>query len=236
VDNNLDFSVLTDDQLLSLIRAALAEAVERGAAITAAAQSVYLDAAEKMEIARQAAEREAAILRAKERERIAREAAERVRQQAEAEKTRAQKEAEAARQQKQAEAARSRQEEAQKAAAETLRKAEEQERAQKNWLRRAATLLELHPSKLTIVCLRDNYLLRKSMKTRVLINHGGDAQYSRHHLVDYSEELQKIKVTRELESLRHELIALCAELTAEGDWVAMLGSNFTWEDQPCQTS
>lgn len=39
--DDLDFSILTDDQLLALVRAACVEAVQRGSASTAAAQDAY---------------------------------------------------------------------------------------------------------------------------------------------------------------------------------------------------
>jgi hypothetical protein len=77
----LDFSTLNDDQLVSLIRAACGEAVERGAACQAAARDAYISAAEKADIAREAADREAAKLREEEARRIAAEAAEQVRRQ-----------------------------------------------------------------------------------------------------------------------------------------------------------
>lgn len=76
----LDFSVLTDDQLIELIRAALEEAVRRGDVTRAAAQSVMLDEAERARIAGEAARAEAERIRRDEERRIAEEAAERVRQ------------------------------------------------------------------------------------------------------------------------------------------------------------
>ena len=59
----MDFTPLTDDQLVELIRAACSEAVKRGAACAAAAQGAYLGEAEKAQIARDAAAREAEKLR-----------------------------------------------------------------------------------------------------------------------------------------------------------------------------
>lgn len=79
---DLDFSQLTDDQLVTLIRAALQECVARNPAVQAAAQSACLDETEKARIAAAAAQAEAAKLRAQERERIAKEAAEKVRREA----------------------------------------------------------------------------------------------------------------------------------------------------------
>lgn len=78
----MDFSTLTNDQLVTLVKAALDECAARGAAVAAAAQSAMLDASEKAQIAQEAARREAEKLKAAEAERIARQAAEDVRRQA----------------------------------------------------------------------------------------------------------------------------------------------------------
>jgi hypothetical protein len=83
----LDFTNLTDDQLIALIRGACSDAVRRGAAVAAAAQEAYLSAAARGRIAREAAEREAERLKQEEAERVAREAAETVRRRAEQQKT-----------------------------------------------------------------------------------------------------------------------------------------------------
>lgn len=77
----MDFSILTNDQLVELIRAACAEAGSRGNAVEAAARAAMLSEAEKVQIAREAAEREAEKLRQAEAARIARDAAEQVRRQ-----------------------------------------------------------------------------------------------------------------------------------------------------------
>jgi hypothetical protein len=83
----LDFSSLTDDQLVDLIRAALQEAVARGGAVEAAVRAAGLDEAEKARIAKDAAEQAARQIREEEAARIAREAAERTRREAESRKT-----------------------------------------------------------------------------------------------------------------------------------------------------
>lgn len=79
-----DFSPLTDDQLVELVRAACQEAVRRGMHVQRATEAAMLSEAEKARIAQDAAERAAEELRRKEAERIAREAAEAVKRQAEA--------------------------------------------------------------------------------------------------------------------------------------------------------
>jgi hypothetical protein len=81
----IDFSGLTDDQLVELVHAACAEAVERGSAVEAAARAAMLSQAERAEILRNAAEREAERIREEERRRLERQAAEAVRAQAEEE-------------------------------------------------------------------------------------------------------------------------------------------------------
>jgi len=80
----IDFSILSDDQLVELVRAACGEAVDRGAAVEAAARAAMLTQAERAQIARGAAEREAERVRREEADRVARQAAAAVREQAEA--------------------------------------------------------------------------------------------------------------------------------------------------------
>lgn len=75
----LDFGGLGDDQLVELIRAACAEAIRRGAACAAAAQSAYLTEAEKAVIARDAMGREAERIRQEEIRRCEKDATEKVR-------------------------------------------------------------------------------------------------------------------------------------------------------------
>jgi multidrug efflux pump subunit AcrA (membrane-fusion protein) len=88
----LDFSLLTDDQLIDLIRTACMEAARRGTATQLAAEAAMLDEAEKARIARAAAERAQAELAREEAARIAREAADKVRAQADAAKRREEEE------------------------------------------------------------------------------------------------------------------------------------------------
>lgn len=73
--DGLDFTVLTDDQLVTLIREALREAVRRGSAVATAAESAGLEEAERARIARDAAAREADRMRAEEARRVAEQAA-----------------------------------------------------------------------------------------------------------------------------------------------------------------
>lgn len=70
----LDFSAISDDQLIDLIRAACAEAGQRSVECAAAARNAMLDEAERAKIAREAIERERLRSTREEAERIAREA------------------------------------------------------------------------------------------------------------------------------------------------------------------
>lgn len=80
---DLDFSGLSNDQLIQLIRAACAEAVNRGAATAAAAQDAYLSEVERARVAQAATLLETERLRGEEAARVAREAADKLRRQAE---------------------------------------------------------------------------------------------------------------------------------------------------------
>jgi hypothetical protein len=78
----LDFTALTDDQLIALIASAAQEAIARGYATEAAAREVMLSAKERADIASAARDAEAERLRREEAQRIAEEAAAKVRNQA----------------------------------------------------------------------------------------------------------------------------------------------------------
>lgn len=88
----LDFTPLSDDQLIDLIRSACQEAARRGNETRFAAESVALDEATKAKIAREAAEKAAADLHKDEARRIAESAAAKVKADAE----RAERDAQAA--------------------------------------------------------------------------------------------------------------------------------------------
>jgi len=83
---DLDFSGLTDDQLIGLIRAACAEARRRGTATNEAARNVYLDEVERARIAQAAELLTAERLRNEEAQRVAKEAEERLRREADQKK------------------------------------------------------------------------------------------------------------------------------------------------------
>jgi len=205
--DNLDFSALSDDQLLALLRATLQECVARNPAVEAAARAAVIDESERARIVASASAAEAAKLRAMERERIAKEAAARVRQEQEATLAAGEKARREA------------------AAREALAKAEKKECNQKQWLARAAELVGRAAHDVTIVCLHDTY--NDSSKTRVLINAGGSSRYSRDHLADYSQSTNKLSTKQSLVGKKKDLLAFCAELAASPQGV-LSGSEFAW--------
>ena len=187
--DGLDFSELSDDQLLTLIRAAVREAVDRHPGLKAAVEAAMLDEAERARIYQQATEREAAALRAAERERVAAEAAERVRrehavQQAGINQLRAANAAEEAR-----------------------AKAERLVEIKRRWLERAAAVVDLPPKELSIAYINTHY------GKRVLINRGG--RYERDHLSDWNQDSGVIKTTKTLMAKKPDLAALSAEFAAK---------------------
>lgn len=204
----LDFSHLTDDQLVGLLRAILRECVERGGGVRAAAESAGLDEAERMNIAREAAEREAAKLRAQERERVAREAAAAVRRQHDEQEAAAQTAANRHRQNQEAEAEEARRAasvETGRIAAQKLRVREQQEM---NWVRRAAAILEVGPETIDLLLVDTNY------GRRVLINETKQSRWTRDHLADWHIGSSKIKTIRAHVGCKADLIAFCAEFAA----------------------
>jgi hypothetical protein len=189
---DLDFSELSDDQLVGLVRAALQECVRRNPAVTAAVKAAVLDEAEKAKIAIEAGNREAARLRALERERVAKEAAEAVKKQAEAQ------------------AAIGREARIAREVAEATAKAAEEAGYEADVLARAAAILGRNTISVIVTPNDPAY----GAGTRVLIN-PGRARYEREHLVDYvGAPTNRIKTAREFTGKKAELIPFCAELAA----------------------
>jgi len=200
----LDFGKLSNDQLLSLLRAVLQECVERGQNVCAAAQAVGLDENEKARVIQEASTREAAKLRAQERERIAREAAELVRRKAAAvqhaaDELRKGKE-EADRRAAAADAAEQAKREAEKAIAEKVAAA----RRRLGWLARFASHVQRPSSDITLL-LFDH---------RVIVNDGAD-RYSRSHLVDVDTRDKSISTARDLVKSKPALLTLALEFALD---------------------
>lgn len=76
----MDFSILSDDQLLDLLKAAMAEAIKRGGDIASAANGEVLSAQERAAIEFQIAEKIRIEREEKERKRVAKEAEARMRE------------------------------------------------------------------------------------------------------------------------------------------------------------
>lgn len=203
--DGLDFSDLTDDQLVELARACCLEAVRRNAATAAAMEAMMLSEAEKARIARSASEMEIAAQRAAERQRIAQQARAKVQCEEEA-RTR---EARAAHAAAQAQAA--------------AEKAREQERIRKRWLTRFAAPLERSPDAISVVLLDSRY------GRRVLVNAGAD-EYAREHLADYNVGTQEIKTVRAHVKAKPALAALAAEYAAKHPRGRkfLCGADFDW--------
>jgi hypothetical protein len=204
--DNLDFSELTDDQVIGLIRAALQEAVRRHPALEAAAKAAVIEEGEKAKIIQAEIEKQASILRAKERERIAKEAAARVHAAHEAQNGEAQR--------RQEEVTREAEAAARIAKAKAdVEKTQRLEAIRRGYLSRAAALVDLSPHQVTLVVYR----------TSVYINKGSD-QYSRDHLAEYRGST--LSTRRDLISRKPAILELLAELRATYDDFAIVGSEY----------
>jgi hypothetical protein len=218
VMDDLDFSALTDDQLVGLFRALLREAASRNPALQAAMQGAMLDEGEKAKIQREAADREAMKIRAQERERVARESAEAVRRQHEAQEKAAQAAASAQKRQEQEEANRRAQEDALRIGREKAAQARATEAQEMEWLIEAARLVEEKPEDI-MLCVYDG---------RVLINPGSN-RYTRTHYADWDSETNKISTVREIVANKIALIEFCARWWNSPGSGELIGANYQWE-------
>ena len=209
----LDFSQLSDDQMLGLIRAALREVVARGPAMEAAARDAVLDEAERDEIRRRSAEREAAILRARERERVAAEAAEAVRAAHAAQESEALRHANS---KKAAAAARS-----------ARRQANRADAAARQWLNRAAALVDQPAGAISLLLVDTAY------GRRVLINKGPN-RYERKHLADWCIASGAISTSRDLLRRKADLAAFAAEFASyhPAGMMTLIGETYFPETAP----
>ena len=193
---NLDFSNLSDDQLVELVRQLAQECASRNPAVANASRSALLDEAEKARIRSEASEREAARLRAIERERIAKEAAEEVRRATESQRSAEETERRRAKEQSARESAR-------KTAEAAVREVAEREAEEAAWLKEIAALTDQEPTSISINYFKSRY------GVRVIVNPSCD-KYDDSHLVDWNAEENKIKTSRSLMSRKPELIGFCA--------------------------
>jgi hypothetical protein len=187
--DTLDLSVLTDDQIITLMRAAMREAAGRMPACQSAMREAMLDEAERARVAAAATEAEMAAIRARERQRIAEEAAAAVRAQ------HAEREAAIARQR-------------QTAAADAARARQQQIDARtRAWLIKASALVD-HPAADLSIVIADTRYGRRAMINR------GDNRYTKDHLADFSLADGTIRTKPALVKRKADLAAFFGELTA----------------------
>lgn len=197
--DDLDLSVLTDDQLVALARACVLEASHRRGAAGTAMEQMMLDAREKMQIARDATEAEIAAMRAAERERVANEAA--------------------------ATARRTQQRQTQDQAAAKMRAASErlaEDKARlRNVLMEAGIIVQKPPQGLTVT------YAKTYNGVRVLINQG--PRYSSEHLLDYNVETKQIRSSRSLVPHKPALAAWAVAFAAAYPLgTSISGSDYQW--------
>lgn len=210
--DGLDFSSLTDDQLVELARLCCVEAVRRNPAVSAAMSSMMLDEAERVRVAKAAMEGEAAAMRARERERIAREAAAAVRAAEEARTAEARRKAGA------------------DAVARERQAAEQQQFAEMAVLRQASALVGRSVSDISLLYVETRF------GRRVMINVGAD-RYSRDHMMDYNCVSREIRTTQALVKRKPDLIAFAIEFAAAGKVGRhLVGSAYPWPDTSMEGS
>ncbi|MBJ7223592.1 MULTISPECIES: hypothetical protein [unclassified Brenneria] len=205
--DGLDFSDVTDDQLVELARACCLEALRRSPASAQAMRDMMLSEAEKARIAREASEAEIRAARARERERIAREAAAQTRYEEER-RTASQRAASAAQ------------------AAERARiLAAEQRHRDMTLLRQAAAMVNKRPGDISILHCHT------ASGMRLMINPGW-YRYARNHLVDYHIRTAAIRTVQALVKRKQELIDFCAAAAAVLPPDSFLsGSEYRWHKE-----
>ena len=203
--SSLDFSALTDDQLVELVRECCREAVRRSPAAAAAIERMMLDEAEKVRVAEAATATEAAAARARERARIAIEAAaaERARQDAASAADRAAV--------------------ARRAAAREAEAAQRRLAAEMDLVRRVASEVGRKPSEISILHIQTRF------GRRVLINEGGE-RFARDHLVDYNADTRQISTGAKLVTKKPDLIRIAAEIATHcAIDTFLVGSGYPWQ-------
>lgn len=203
--SGLDFSALTDDQLVELVRECCREAVRRSPAASAAIERMMLDEAEKVRVAQAATATEAAAARARERMRIATEAAaaERARQDAAAAGERA--------------AA------ARRAAEREAEAAQRRLAAEMALLRRVASEIGRQPAEISILHIRTRY------GRRVMVNAGSD-RFTRDHLVDYNADTRQISTKASLVTKKPDVIRIAAEIATHcAIDTFLVGASYPWQ-------
>lgn len=204
----LDFSGLTDDQLIALARGCCEEALRRNPAAAAAMQAMMLSEAEKARIARAASEAEIAAARARQRGAIAAAARDEARR-AEEKRTAAAREARAA-----------------VAAAREAERVQAEQYRDMALLRQAGALVKAAPDKISILYCNTR------RGRRVLINEGA-YRYAPTHLCDYAVDSGRIKTVAALVPQKPQLAAFSAGIAEQLPLDAFLvGKNYVWPQEP----
>ncbi|USR37575.1 hypothetical protein L1F06_012795 [Ectopseudomonas hydrolytica] len=205
--DGLDFSDISDDQLVELARACCLESLRRSPAAAQAMRDMMLSEAEKARIAREASEAEIRAARARETERIARDAAAQARYEEER-RTAAHRAASAVQ------------------ASERARiLAEEQKQRDMALLRQAATMVGKSPADISIL----HCYSRGSM--RLIIN-PGSYRYTRNHLVDYRVKTADIRTVQALVNRKQDFVTFCAAAAAVLPTDTFIsGSDYRWPEE-----
>tara|TARA_B100000965_G_scaffold115929_2_gene95713 strand:+ start:3678 stop:4292 length:615 start_codon:yes stop_codon:yes gene_type:complete len=203
VEDELDFSELSDDQIIALLRSLMREASRRNPAAQKAAEQVVITEAERHRAMQCGGTAEAAALRAQDRAA----AVEAGRQLARAEYER-------------------------RVAAGLLTEAHQarqmvdtaatlEREAEQDLLRAVAVITGHKPSEISIVCADT----RKGR--RVMVNLGHD-RFQPDHLADYNVDTKRISVKRHLMPAKKTLIEILAKMGArQGDY-HLRGDQFDW--------
>ncbi|MAD38581.1 MAG: hypothetical protein CMO30_15125 [Tistrella sp.] len=203
MEDELDFSELSDDQIIALLRSLMREASRRNPAAQKAAEQVVITEAERHRAMQCGGTAEAAALRAQDRAA----AVEAGRQLARAEYER-------------------------RVAAGLLTEAHQarqmvdtaatlEREAEQDLLRAVAVITGHKPSEISIVCADT----RKGR--RVMVNLGHD-RFQPDHLADYNVDTKRISVKRHLMPAKKTLIEILAKMGArQGDY-HLRGDQFDW--------
>lgn len=184
----LDFSALSDEQLLQMLVGIMREASSRQPEVTQAARDAMFSEIERHRVMQSAGADELRALRAREREQAA--AAARDQARALYDERRAGEIERVAREQ----------------AAAAKRSAAAREAASRALLVSAGSLADHSAAEISIVYADTPY------GRRVLINRGMD-RYSRDHLADYNCDRDRISTKRALIPAKNDLAALCREVS-----------------------
>ncbi|MEW5425091.1 hypothetical protein [Amorphus sp. 3PC139-8] len=250
MEEELDFSDLSDDQVVDLVTALCAEAARRGAATDAAARASILDEAERIRIARDAMAEESGRLRYAERSRVAEAARAHVRatmagkplltpaeiveieatarameedaMRAEARERVAQAAREDVRRRDEAAAEAQRRQAAERAAAEARAVVAAKQAREMALLREIAAIVDQDPAEISVIDANTR------RGRRIMINLGQE-RYTHDHLADYSVTTGEISTKRDLIRRKPDLAGVLAGYAASGAPDRhLVGADYPW--------